>query len=135
MEMENNISLCSILHWINLCSLIPFEQLIFIWYCTIIRIVLSLLLMLFSDDATYLINVLFYETAYKNPPILKKLFYIINVSCTVVRILMRFSWFISCLWWCCLRILLEFFCFSDWGNTLVLACINTVYGYPCLWYV
>lgn len=43
---------------------------------------------------------------------------------------MRFWWFISCLWWCCLRILLEFFGFSDGGNTLVLACINTVYGYP-----
>lgn len=27
------------------------------------------------------------------------------------------------------------FGFSDGGNTLVLACINTVYGYPCLWYV
>lgn len=85
----------------------------------IIWIVSSLILTIFLDNAI-LMKVLSCKIAYlkknKKPPNLKKLFYIINVSCTVAGILMKFPWFISCLWWSCLRILLEFSVFLMEGT-------------------
>lgn len=103
----------------------------------IIWIVSSLILTIFLDNAIFM-KVLSCKIAYLK----KKLPTQFNIVVLHHKCVMYSSWNINevamiyqLLMMKLSKNFVRIFGFSDGGNTLVLPCINTVYGYPCLWYI